>query len=120
MTINEWWNDGSIATDSFRRSVRDLGYPGKVGSQKTDIGWVSFSTDGGKEWSAPVQATPDQKDVPHITQVAGAGPGEAYVAWLSSSDPRGYALYLRTFSVSAERRRRRMAVRRRADLAAIR
>jgi hypothetical protein len=33
--------------------------------------------------------------------VAGATPGRAYVAWLSPGDPRGYALYLRTFSISA-------------------
>jgi hypothetical protein len=62
---------------------------------------VSFSKDGGNEWSVPVQVTPDQKDVPHIMEVAGAGPGEAYVAWMSSSNPRGYALYLRTFSTGA-------------------
>jgi hypothetical protein len=102
ITINEWWNDGSIATDSSGDLYATWDTQGKVGSQKTDIGWVSFSNDGGMEWSAPVQATPDQKDVPHITQVAGAGLGLAYVAWLSSSDPRGYALYLRTFSVSAD------------------
>jgi len=64
---------------------------------------ISFSTDGGREWSAPARATPDRKNVPHITEVAGAGPGKAYVAWLSSSDPRGYALYLRAFSISASR-----------------
>lgn len=40
--------------------------------------------------------------MPHITEVTGAGPGEAYVAWLSSSNPLGYALYLRTFSISAD------------------
>ena len=49
------------------------------------------------------RATPDRKDVPHITEVAGSGPGKAYVAWLSSSDPRGYALYLRAFSISSSR-----------------
>jgi hypothetical protein len=102
MTINEWWNDLSIATDSFGDLYASWDTQGKVGRQKTDIGWVSFSNDGGKEWSAPLQATPDQKNVPHVMQVAGAGPGEAYVAWLSNSDPRGYALYLRTFSVGVD------------------
>jgi hypothetical protein len=102
MAINEWWNDLSIATDSSGDLYASWDTQGKIESQKTDIGWVSFSNDGGKEWSAPVQATPDQKDVPHIMEVAGARSGEAYVAWLSSSDPRGYALYLRTFSVGAD------------------
>jgi hypothetical protein len=33
-------------------------------------------------------------------QVAGGASGTAFVSWLSSSDPRGYALYLRTFSTA--------------------
>jgi hypothetical protein len=103
ITINEWWNDGSIATDPAGDLYATWDTQGRRGGHKTDIGWVSFSTDGGRRWSPPAQATPDHKNVPHITQVAGAGPGEAYVAWLSSSAPRGYALYLRTFSVRAHR-----------------
>ncbi|HXW38451.1 MAG TPA: sialidase family protein, partial [Acidimicrobiales bacterium] len=102
ITINEWWNDGSIAADSAGDLYATWDTQGEVEGQKTDTGWVSFSTDGGLEWSAPVQASPDQTDVPHITEVTGAGPGEAYVAWLSSSDPSGYALFLRTFSISAD------------------
>jgi hypothetical protein len=101
MTINQWWNDGSIATDSSGDLYATWDTQGRVGDLKTDIGWVSFSEDGGQKWAAPVQTTPDQKDVPHIMEVTGAGAGEAYVAWLSSSNPRGYALYLRTFSISA-------------------
>lgn len=34
-------------------------------------------------------------------QVVGARAGEAYVGWLSDSNPKGYAQYLRTFSVGA-------------------
>jgi hypothetical protein len=101
ITINEWWNDGSIATDSSGDLYATWDTQGKVGGQKTDIGWVSFSTDGGQQWSAPVLATPDDRDVPHITEVTGAGSGQAYVAWLSDSSPSGYALYLRTFSISS-------------------
>ena len=33
--------------------------------------------------------------------VAGGGSGIAYVAWLSPSDSRGYALYLRTYSLTS-------------------
>lgn len=101
-TIDEWWNDLSLATDSAGNLYATWDTQGTAGSQKTDIGWVSFSTDGGQKWSAPIQATPDEENVPHIMEVAGAVPGEAYVAWLSPSDPRGYALYLRTFSISAD------------------
>jgi hypothetical protein len=102
ITINEWWNDGSIATDAAGDLYATWDSQGMAGSQKTDIGWVSFSTDGGQVWSTPVQATPDQRNVPHIIEVTGAGSGGAYVAWLSSSNPRGYALYLRAFSVSVD------------------
>jgi hypothetical protein len=102
MTISQWWNDGSIATDSAGDLYATWDTQGTAGGHKTDIGWVSFSADGGREWSAPVQATPDHRNAPHMMQVAGAGPGKAYVAWLSPSDPRGYALYLRTFSISAD------------------
>lgn len=103
-TIDEWWNDVSLAADSVGNLYATWDTQGRAAGRKTDIGWVSFSTDGGQKWSAPVQATPDQANGPHIMEVAGAVPGEAYVAWLSPSDPRGYALYLRTFSVSADGR----------------
>jgi hypothetical protein len=33
-------------------------------------------------------------------EVAGGGSGIAYVSFFSSADPRGYAQYLRTFSVT--------------------
>jgi hypothetical protein len=33
--------------------------------------------------------------------VVGGAAGTAYVSWLASSDPRGYALYLRAFSVKS-------------------
>ncbi len=100
-TISEWWNDGSIAADSGGDLYATWDTQSGQGAGATDAGWLSFSTDGGREWSAPVQAPSDQADVPHIMEVAGAGPGEAYVGWLSASNPSGYAEYLRTFAVSA-------------------
>jgi hypothetical protein len=33
-------------------------------------------------------------------EVTGAGSGTAYVSWLSDSNPAGYALFLRTFSIT--------------------
>ena len=47
-----------------------------------------------------MQAPADQLNVPHITEVAGAGPGIAYVGWLSPSNSQGYAQYLRAFSIT--------------------
>lgn len=100
-TISEWWNDGSIAADPSGNLYASWDTQSGQGAEATDIGWLSFSTDGGREWSTPVQAPPDHVDVPHIMEVTGAGPGEAYVGWLSASGPGGYAEYLRTFAVSA-------------------
>jgi hypothetical protein len=96
-TVDEWWNDGSIATDAGGDTYATWDTQGAG----TDTGWLSFSTDGGREWSAPQQAPADQADGPHIMEVTGAGPGEAYVGWLSASNPSGYAEYLRTFSIAA-------------------
>jgi hypothetical protein len=46
-----------------------------------------------------VQVPPDQLNVPHVMEVAGGGSGIAYVSFFSGADPRGYAEYLRTFSI---------------------
>jgi hypothetical protein len=101
ITINEWWNDGYISSDSVGDLYATWDTQGWAKGRKTDTGWLSFSTDGGSQWSAPIQVSPDDKNVPHITESAGFAPGQAYVAWLSSVDPPGYELYLRTFSVQA-------------------
>jgi hypothetical protein len=102
MTVNEWWNDGSLGVDPAGDLYATWDTQDRQVGQRSDTGWLSFSTDGGREWSAPVQATPDTIDDPHIMEVVGGPPGEAYVGWLSDSNPKGYAEYLRTFSVAAE------------------
>jgi hypothetical protein len=101
MSLSEWWIDGDIGIDAGGNlyAVWDTQGTNQDGSAN-DRGWLSFSTDGGERWSAPVQAPVDQLDVPHIMEVAGGASGTAYVSWLSSSDPRGYAQYLRTFSTT--------------------
>lgn len=55
----------------------------------------------GYQVTNPVTYTPaDRLNVPHIMEVTGAGSGTAYVSWLSDSNPAGYALFLRAFSVT--------------------
>lgn len=66
-----------------------------------DIGWLSYSTDGGASWSAPLRVTPDTDNAVHNVEVAGAGPGTADVAWQADNSPQGYATYLRPFSIGA-------------------
>jgi hypothetical protein len=94
MSLAEWWIDGDIGMDAGGNlyAVWD------TQRDNDDTGWLSFSTDHGASWSAPIQAPADRLAVPHVMQVAGDASGTAYVSWLSSSDPRGYALYLRAFS----------------------
>jgi hypothetical protein len=36
----------------------------------------------------------------HIVEVAGGRPGIAYVAWQTDASPRGYATYLRAYSLT--------------------
>jgi hypothetical protein len=96
MSLSEWWIDGDIGIDAGGNLYATWDTQGT----NKDTGWLSFSTDHGAHWSAPLQAPADRLDVPHIMQVAGGGSGIAYVSWLSNSDPRGYAEDLRAFSTT--------------------
>src|SRR5712692_1664784 len=95
MSLSEWWIDGAIARDASGTLYATWDTQGA----KADIGWLSFSRDGGQHWSPLVQVTPDSDLAPHIMEVAGGGNGVAYVSWLSSNATEGYAEYLRAFSV---------------------
>lgn len=101
MSLAEWWIDGDIAMDAGGNLYATWDTQGtNPDGSPNDTGWLSFSTDHGQRWSAPVQVPADNLNVPHITQVAGGAPGIAYVGWLSDSDPAGYAQYLRAFSIT--------------------
>jgi hypothetical protein len=102
MALSEWWIEPSIAIDASGDLYAVWDTQGtNAGNTAVDSGWLSYSTDGGAHWSTPTQGPSDQTNVAHIMQVTGGGPGTAYVGWLSPSDPRGYALYLRPFSVAS-------------------
>ncbi|TQF01365.1 exo-alpha-sialidase [Kitasatospora acidiphila] len=96
MNNSEWWIDGSeaLGPDGTLYATWD------TQGTSTDTGWLAYSKDHGATWSTPVQAPPDTLNVPHVMQVVAGPPGIAYVGWLGSSDPRGYAQYLRTFSTT--------------------
>jgi hypothetical protein len=96
MDRTDWWIDGDITTDS----VGNLYVTWDTQSGGHDIGWLSYSTDHGKHWSALVRVTPDTDRATHIVEAAGAHRGVAYVGWLADNSARGYALYLRPFSVT--------------------
>jgi hypothetical protein len=102
MSLDEWWIDGDISIDAGGNLYATWDTQGtNPDGSANDVGWLSYSTDHGQTWSAPLQAPADRLAVPHIMQVAGGGAGKAYVGWLSSSDPRGYAQYLRAFSIKS-------------------
>ena len=101
MSLSEWWIDGDIAVDAGGNLYASWDTQGtNADGSPNDIGWIAYSTDHGRDWSAPIQGPPDTTNAPHIMEVTGGSPGVAYVGWLSDSDPRGYAEYLRTFSVT--------------------
>jgi hypothetical protein len=101
MSLSEWWIDGDIAVDAGGNLYASWDTQGtNADGSPNDTGWISYSTDHGRHWSAPIQGPPDTVNAPHIMEVTGGGPGIAYVGWLSDSDPRGYAEYLRAFSVT--------------------
>jgi hypothetical protein len=95
LSLPAWWINGDIAADSAGTLYATWDTQGT----NADIGWLTSSADGGKTWSRPVRVTPDTDQAPHIVQVAGGAPGVAYVAWLTSASPHGYALWLRPYSV---------------------
>jgi hypothetical protein len=93
--ILTWWIDGDLGRDP----AGNLYATWDTQTARGDIGWLSTSTDGGRTWSAPLRVTSDHDNATHIVEVAGAGPGAAIVAWQADNSPRGYATYLRRFSI---------------------
>jgi hypothetical protein len=101
MSMAEWWNQPGIGIDAGGNLYASWDTQGEsTDGTRIDTGWLSYSVNGGVTWSAPVQAPSDRKNVPHIMEVTGGAAGEAYVGWLSDSNPLGYALYLRSFSIA--------------------
>ena len=101
MSLAEWWIDGGIGIDAAGNLYATWDTQGtNPNGSASDLGWLSYSTDHGVRWSAPMRVPPDRRNVPHIMEVTGAGRGTAYLSWLTDSNPAGYALYLRAFSIA--------------------
>jgi hypothetical protein len=95
LSVPEWWIDGDISADA----AGNLYVTWDTQTAAGDIGWLTYSQDGGRTWSAPLRVTPDTDDAPHIVEAAGGPAGVAYIAWQTSGPARGYATYLRPFSI---------------------
>jgi hypothetical protein len=90
-----WWIDGSLAADS----AGNLYAAWDTQSGGSDIGWLSYSTTGGRTWSPPLRVTSGSGESANILQVLGGTAGTAYVGLLTNSSGAGYADYVRAFSV---------------------
>jgi hypothetical protein len=95
LSVPEWWIDGDISADA----AGNLYATWDTQTARGDIGWLTYSQDGGRTWSAPLRVTPDTDLAPHIVESAGGRAGVAYVAWQTSAPAPGYATYLRPFSI---------------------
>src|SRR5262249_8370183 len=98
IALPTWWIDGDLAIDSGGTLYATWDTQTSSG---TDIGYLSFSPDGGTTWSTPVRVTQDTDNAMHNVEVIGGGPGIAYVAWQTSAPSQGYATYLQTFSTTS-------------------
>src|SRR5215813_1549685 len=89
------WIDVALGTDAAGNlyATWDTQSPGG------DIGWLSYSTDLGRMWTPARRVTPDHDKAEHVMAVTAGPPGVGYVGWLSDNSPRGFAQYLRPFSI---------------------
>ena len=95
LSVPEWWIDGDISADA----AGNLYITWDTQTAAGDIGWLTYSQDGGRSWSAPLRVTSGTSSAPNIVESAGGPPGIAYIAWQTSAPAPGYATYLRPFSV---------------------
>jgi hypothetical protein len=96
IAIPTWWIDGNLGTDA----AGNLYATWDTQTPQGDIGWLAYSPDHGRTWSAPIRVTPGPTTAMHDVEVVGAGPGVADVAWQSDNSPLGYATFLRPFSIA--------------------
>src|SRR5262249_56329360 len=62
MSLDEWWIDGSIGRDP----AGNLYAAWDTQSANGDVGWISFSTDGGATWSPAIHPPPDPLHGPPV------------------------------------------------------
>jgi hypothetical protein len=99
LSDTEWWIDGDLSADAAGNLYATWDTQSAPGDG--DIGWLSYSTDGGHTWSAPTRVTADEDNAMHNVESVGTVPGTAFVAWQSDNSRQGYATYLRPFSIKA-------------------
>lgn len=96
IAILTWWIDGNLGMDH----AGNLYATWETQTAHSDISWISYSTDHGRKWSTPQQVLRGSATAVEDVEVVGAAPGVADVAWQADTSPRGYATYLRQFSIT--------------------
>jgi BNR repeat-like domain len=91
--LQDWWIDGSLALDPA--GILYAAWDTQQGSR--DTAWLAWSKDGGRHWSQPLRAAAGNSG--HLTEVAAAGRGNVYVGWQTIVHGKGYATFLRRFSL---------------------
>jgi hypothetical protein len=91
--LREWWIDGSLAVDPAGTLYASWDTQGR----SRDTAWLAWSTNGGTRWSSPLRVASSRFE--HLTEVVAAGRRNVYVAWQTVVSGKGYATFLRRFSV---------------------
>ena len=71
IAIPTWWIDGDLGTDA----AGNLYATWDTQTSHGDIGWLAYSTDHGKSWSAPIRVTRDHDNAMHNVEVVEPAPG---------------------------------------------
>jgi BNR/Asp-box repeat len=93
IALPTWWIDGSLAVDSSGSLYAT--WDTQAGT--SDTAWLARSTDGGQTWSAPLRVTSGSTG--RLIEVAAVRAGSIYVAWQTRLPRKGYATFLRRFTV---------------------
>jgi hypothetical protein len=96
IAIPTWWIDGNLAMDAGGTLYATW----DTQTANGDIGWLTWSVNHGETWAAPIRVTLRGSRAMHLVQVTGGARGIAYVGWQTSASAKGYATYLRPFSVT--------------------
>ncbi len=99
VALPTWWIDGdiAIATDGTLYVTFDGQTP------TSDIGFLRYSTDGGRSWSPLIRVTPDHDAAAHIVQVVPGPSGVAYIGWITNRSTAGWSGYLSAFHLHSHR-----------------
>lgn len=91
--VKTWWIDGFLAIDG--KGVLYASWDTQ--RRGRDTAWLAWSTNGGARWSSPLKVASSRTE--HLTQVSPAGPRNVYVGWQTVVRGKGYATFLRRYSV---------------------